>query len=117
VTSIVGDVLAIVLTAQAGGPVIFTAVVWSLSVLHAALGLYSSWALRGEKCDGMNAVHRNHTLDEEAGNRESALDRTIEASFPASDPPSSIPNPDEGEQESRYHVDKRHRQENHANRR
>ena len=34
---------------QAGGPVIFTAVVWSLSVLLAALGLYSSWALRGGK--------------------------------------------------------------------
>ena len=26
---------------------------------------------------------------------EDALDRTIEDSFPASDPPSSIPNPDE----------------------
>jgi hypothetical protein len=25
--------------------------------------------------------------------REAALDRTIESSFPASDPPSSIPNP------------------------
>jgi hypothetical protein len=45
----VGAVLAIVLTAQAGGPVIFTVVVWSLSVLLAALGLHSSWALRGGK--------------------------------------------------------------------
>ena len=44
---IVGAVLAIVLTAQTGGPVIFTAVVWSLNVLLAALGLYSSWALGG----------------------------------------------------------------------
>ena len=46
---IVGTVLAIVLTAEAGGPVIFTAVVWSLSVLLAALGLYSSWTLLGGK--------------------------------------------------------------------
>ena len=49
VMGIVGAVLAIVLTAQAGGPVIFTVVVWSLSVLLAALGLHSSWALRGGK--------------------------------------------------------------------
>jgi hypothetical protein len=27
--------------------------------------------------------------------REAALDETIEASFPASDPPSSLPNPDD----------------------
>jgi hypothetical protein len=47
VMSIVGAVFAIVLTAQAGGPVIFMAVVWSLAVLLAALGLYSSWALLG----------------------------------------------------------------------
>ena len=49
VMGIVGAVLPIVLTAQAGGSVIFTAVVWSLSVLLAVLGLYSSWALRGGK--------------------------------------------------------------------
>lgn len=49
VMGIVGAVLAIALTARAGGPVIFTAVVWSLSVLLAALSLYSSWALRGGK--------------------------------------------------------------------
>jgi hypothetical protein len=46
---VVGAVLAIVLTAEAGGPVIFTAVVWSLSVRLAAPGLYSSWALLGGK--------------------------------------------------------------------
>ena len=33
------------------------------------------------------------TYDEERRTREAALDRTIEGSFPASDPPSSIPNP------------------------
>jgi hypothetical protein len=32
--------------------------------------------------------------EEERRHREAALDRTIEESFPASDPPSSDPNPD-----------------------
>jgi rhodanese-like protein len=36
-----------------------------------------------------------HTRDEERKIREAALDETIKASFPASDPPSSIPNPDD----------------------
>jgi hypothetical protein len=37
---------------------------------------------------------RRHRTDmEERDIREAALDRTIEASFPASDPPSTIPNP------------------------
>ena len=35
-----------------------------------------------------------HTEDEERRIREAALDKTIEASFPASDPPSTDPNPD-----------------------
>jgi len=38
-----------------------------------------------------------HTPDEERKIREAALDETIAESFPASDPPSSIPNPDEDE--------------------
>jgi hypothetical protein len=46
---VVGAVLAIVLTAQPGVRVMFTAVVWSLSVLLAVLGQYSSWALLGGK--------------------------------------------------------------------
>lgn len=33
------------------------------------------------------------TPEEERAIREAALDETIEASFPASDPPSSIPDP------------------------
>ena len=41
-----------------------------------------------------NPEHQ-HTLEEEHKIREAALDRTIEASFPASDPPSSNPNPDD----------------------
>jgi len=41
-----------------------------------------------------NAQHR-HTPEEERRIREAALDRTIAASFPASDPPSSDPNPDD----------------------
>ena len=36
-----------------------------------------------------------HTAEEERKIREAALDQTIEASFPASDPPSSNPNPDD----------------------
>jgi hypothetical protein len=36
----------------------------------------------------------HHTEAEEREMREAALDETIEASFPASDPPSTNPNPD-----------------------
>jgi hypothetical protein len=41
-----------------------------------------------------NTEHQ-HTPEEERKIREAALDQTIEASFPASDPPSSDPNPDD----------------------
>jgi hypothetical protein len=41
-----------------------------------------------------NTGHR-HTPAEERAIREAALDETIAETFPASDPPSSIPNPDE----------------------
>ena len=41
-----------------------------------------------------NTEHR-HTPEEERKIREAALDQPIEASFPASDPPSSDPNPDD----------------------
>jgi hypothetical protein len=43
-----------------------------------------------------NSEH-HHTKEEEQEIREAALDETIEGSFPASDPPSSIPNPDDHE--------------------
>ena len=36
-----------------------------------------------------------HTPAEERAIREAALDETLEGSFPASDPPSSNPNPDD----------------------
>jgi hypothetical protein len=36
---------------------------------------------------------REHTPEEEWLVREAALDQTIESSFPASDPPSTNPNP------------------------
>ena len=36
-----------------------------------------------------------HTAEEERAIREAALDETIENSFPASDPPSTDPNPDD----------------------
>jgi hypothetical protein len=39
----------------------------------------------------------HHTPDEERRIREAALDETIADTFPASDPPSTIPNPDEDE--------------------
>lgn len=42
-------------------------------------------------------MHPHHTPEEEKKIREAALDETIEATFPASDPPSTIPNPDEDE--------------------
>lgn len=43
---------------------------------------------------GSDASH-HHTPEEERRIRDAALDQTIEASFPASDPPSSTPNPDD----------------------
>lgn len=42
----------------------------------------------------MSPDHR-HTPEEERRIREAALDATIEGTFPASDPPSSLPNPDD----------------------
>jgi hypothetical protein len=39
----------------------------------------------------------HHTPEEERRIREAALDETIADTFPASDPPSSIPNPDDDE--------------------
>jgi len=39
----------------------------------------------------------HHTPEEEHKIREAALDQTIADTFPASDPSSSIPNPDEDE--------------------
>jgi hypothetical protein len=37
----------------------------------------------------------HHTPEEERRIREAALDETLADTFPASDPPSSIPDPDE----------------------
>jgi hypothetical protein len=42
----------------------------------------------------MSEDDHRHSPSEERKIREAALDQTIAASFPASDPPSSIPNPD-----------------------
>jgi hypothetical protein len=44
-----------------------------------------------------NPGTHDHTPQEERKIREAALDETIEDSFPASDPPSTIPNPDDHE--------------------
>lgn len=62
----------------------------------------------------MTAGHRRHTVDEEARIREAALDRTIEDSFPASDPPSSIPNPYDDGHDGLDHIYERHEQEDRA---
>lgn len=43
----------------------------------------------------LESAEHQHTPEEERKIREAALDQTIEASFPASDPPSSDPNPDD----------------------
>ena len=43
-----------------------------------------------------------HTLEEERRIREAALDETLEGTFPASDPPSTIPDPDNDEALERY---------------
>jgi hypothetical protein len=42
-------------------------------------------------------AEHHHTPDEERKIRDAALDQTVENSFPASDPPSTIPNPDDDE--------------------
>jgi hypothetical protein len=48
-----------------------------------------------------------HTPAEERVIREAGLDQTIEESFPASDPPSSIPNPDNHEAARRSEPEKK----------
>ena len=40
-------------------------------------------------------MDHHHTPEEERRIREAALDETIAESFPASDPPSTLPNPDD----------------------
>jgi len=40
-----------------------------------------------------NSNQHQHSPDDEQAVREAALDETIEATFPASDPLSTIPNP------------------------
>lgn len=44
------------------------------------------------KAAGMQTNHQ-HSPEDERASREAALDETIEATFPASDPMSTIPNP------------------------
>lgn len=47
--------------------------------------------------DKRRETTHDHTPGEERAIREAALDETIENSFPASDPPSTVPNPDDDE--------------------
>ena len=55
----------------------------------------------------MNDHH--HTPAEEHAIREAALDETVEATFPASDAPSTLPNPDDHEALERRDDDALHR--------
>jgi hypothetical protein len=43
----------------------------------------------------MSDPDHHHTPEEERRIREAALDETLAETFPASDPPSTIPNPDD----------------------
>ena len=43
----------------------------------------------------MSDDDHDHADEEERRIREAALDETLASSFPASDPPSTLPNPDE----------------------
>ena len=47
------------------------------------------------------AGYHDHTEEEERRIREAALDETLDGTFPASDPPSSLPNPDEHDAQDR----------------
>lgn len=40
-------------------------------------------------------MDHHHTPEQERQIREAALDETLAETFPASDPPSSVPNPDD----------------------
>jgi hypothetical protein len=49
----------------------------------------------GKQKGYMSDDDHHHSDEEERRIREAALDETIASSFPASDPPSTLPNPDE----------------------
>lgn len=54
-------------------------------------------------------MEHKHSKEEERRIREAALDETLAETFPASDPPSTLPNPDddsldEGEQKTKHDV-------------
>jgi hypothetical protein len=53
----------------------------------------------------MHKHEHQYSPREEHAIREAALDETIAASFPASDPPSSIPNPADEEALVRHETD------------
>jgi len=50
-----------------------------------------------------------HSFSDERQNREPALDETLTNTFPASDPPSSIPNPDQHDVSSETEAPTAHR--------
>jgi hypothetical protein len=46
-------------------------------------------------------MKHNHSPEAERRIRDAALDETLSATFPASDPPSTLPNPDDDSADSR----------------
>jgi hypothetical protein len=48
--------------------------------------------------EGEGAMEHKHSKEEERRIREAALDETLAETFPASDPPSTVPNPDDDTQ-------------------
>ena len=50
-------------------------------------------------------TNHQHSPEDERASREAALDETIEATFPASDPMSTIPNPADYTALDRKHAD------------
>ena len=58
------------------------------------LGLNLAAGLLRERPQGTTMKH-GHSPEAEHRRREAALDETLSATFPASDPPSTLPNPDD----------------------
>jgi hypothetical protein len=61
---------------------------------QAQLDLITSRVLHTRKGQPERTMEHNHTPEEERRIRDAALDHTLEESFPASDPSSTLPNPD-----------------------
>jgi hypothetical protein len=64
-------------------------------IVGVSSGSASCWSVKERvEMSGSKKDEHDHTPQEERAIREAALDETIEDTFPASDPLSTIPNPD-----------------------